>query len=71
MAMHTRYPGHSGHQPQPGSPLGRVVEIIDQVPLPSMRHAPSALLILDVTLFTAQDVVLKSQSLTAYDSQCK
>ena len=32
MALHTRYPGHNGHQPQPGSPLGRVVDIINQVP---------------------------------------
>ena len=32
MALHTRYPGHNGHQPQPGSPLGRVVDIVNQVP---------------------------------------
>ena len=29
MALHTRYPGHSGHKPVPGSPLGRVIEIVD------------------------------------------
>ena len=33
MALHTRYPGHNGHQPQPGSPLGRVVDVINQVSL--------------------------------------
>ena len=29
MALHTRYPGHNGHQPVPNSPLGRVKDIID------------------------------------------
>ena len=31
MGMHTRYPGHDGHRPQPGSPLGRVIGIINEV----------------------------------------
>jgi hypothetical protein len=31
MALHTRYPGHNGHQPVPGSPLGRIIEIIEAV----------------------------------------
>ncbi len=31
MSLHTRYPGHNGHQPVPGSPLGRVIDIIDAV----------------------------------------
>ena len=29
MALHTRYPGHNGHKPVPGSPLGRVIDIVD------------------------------------------
>lgn len=29
MALHTRYPGHDGHQPVPNSPLGRVKDIVD------------------------------------------
>ena len=37
MALHTRYPGHNGHQPQMSSPLGRVVDIINQVP-PAQPH---------------------------------
>lgn len=40
MALHTRYPGHSGHRPQSGSPLGRVVDIINQV---LARFLPDAL----------------------------
>lgn len=31
MALHTRYPGHGGHMPVPGSPLGRAIDIIDSV----------------------------------------
>lgn len=29
MALHTRFPGHNGHQPVPGSPLGRAVDVIN------------------------------------------
>lgn len=31
MALHTRYPGHNNHKPIPGSPLGRMIDIIDAV----------------------------------------
>ena len=42
MAMHTRYPGHDGHRPQPGSPLGRVVDIINEVrPEAMLLRAPA------------------------------
>ena len=32
MALHTRYPGHDGHRPLLASPLGRIIQIVDEVP---------------------------------------
>ena len=31
MSLHTRYPGHDGHTPKPGSQLARTIQVIDNV----------------------------------------